>query len=142
MTDLDPTPSDPDIETLIAAFYAAFDNRGSRVPDAAALRAMFGAGATVTRMTGGAAEVWDVEAFLAPRVAMLSDGRLADFHEWEVEARTVVRGAIASRWSRYAKAGRLDGASCGGGGEKFIQLRREAGGWKISAILWEDAAGA
>ena len=131
--------TEPEIETLIAAFYAAFDNRDGRVPDGAALRAMFADGASITRARPDGVDRWTIETFVAPRIAMLSDGTLTDFHEWETAARTVVLGTIASRQSAYAKAGRLNGADYRGGGDKFIQLIRSDGQWRISAILWRDA---
>jgi hypothetical protein len=131
--------SDPEIESLVGAFYAAFDNRGGRAPAGEALRAMFAEAATITRVAPDLADIWAPDAFIAPRVAMLTDGTLTDFHEWETEARTVVLDNIASRWSRYEKSGTLNGADYRGGGQKFIQFQRADGRWLISSILWEDA---
>ncbi|HEY8004310.1 MAG TPA: hypothetical protein VIE16_08785 [Phenylobacterium sp.] len=128
----------PEIEALIAAFYAAFDNRDARAPAGEALRAMFGTTATITRVAKDQADSWSPDAFIAPRVAMLTDGRLTEFHEWEVEARTIVLANIASRWSTYEKQGTLEGADYRGGGHKFIQMHRDGGRWLISSILWED----
>lgn len=129
---------DPEIEALIAAFYAAFDNRGGRLPAVEGLRALFAETATITRVTSEAVDSWTPEAFIAPRQRMLADGALTDFHEWETTARTVVLANIASRWSTYEKQGRLKDADYGGGGHKFIQLHRLEGRWRISSILWED----
>src|SRR4051794_25190696 len=95
-------PADPEIEALVTAFYAAFDNRSGRVPDGRRLREMFDEAATITRASRDGVETWDPQAFIAPRLAMLTDGGLTEFHEWEVEARTVVRENIAARWSTYA----------------------------------------
>jgi hypothetical protein len=128
----------PEIEALASAFYAAFDNRGSRVPAADDLRALFSETATITRVTEADVASWNPEAFIAPRIAMLTDGTLTEFHEWETDSRTVVLGNIASRWSTYEKAGKLNAAEYRGGGEKFIQLHRTSGRWLISSILWED----
>jgi hypothetical protein len=41
----------------------------------------------------------DVEGFIAPRAALLTGGRLTDFHEWETEGRTEIAGGLATRWS-------------------------------------------
>lgn len=131
------TPN-PEIEALIAAFYAAFDNRAGRAPDAVALRALFTDGATITRAAPGQAETWSAEAFIAPRVAMLTDGALQAFHEWEVTAQTTVLASTASRWSTFKKLGVLNGAPYRGGGHKFILMHRQAGRWRIASILWED----
>jgi hypothetical protein len=130
--------SDPEIEALIAAFYAAFDNRDGRAPGLDGLRALFIDTATITRVSGDAVERWDPDAFIAPRRALLTDGTLTDFHEWEVEGRTTVLADIASRWSTYRKQGTLHGAPYDGGGDKFIQLYRRDGRWRINAVLWQD----
>jgi len=131
------TPN-PEIEALIAAFYAAFDNRGGRAPADGALAAMFAQTATITRVGQGQVETWSPKAFIAPRVAMLTDGTLAEFHEWEVAAQTVVLADAASRWSTYEKRGLQNGEAYGGGGHKFILMHRQDGQWRISSILWED----
>jgi hypothetical protein len=123
---------------LAFAFYAAFDNRGSLSPAGDELRALFSAAATITRVTDDEIASWSPEAFIAPRIAMLTDGTLTEFHEWETESQTAVIGNIASRWSTYEKEGKLNGADYRGGGHKFIQLARTSGGWLISSILWED----
>ena len=132
-------PDQLEIEALAASFYAAFDNRNARVPAAAALHALFAHDAVITRVTPGHVERWTPDGFISPRVAMLTDGTLTEFHEWETQGRTVVLDNIASRWSRYEKAGTLNGADFAGGGHKFIQFHRQGGGWLISSILWEDA---
>ena len=139
---MQPPPGKPEmsaeIDALVEAFYAAFDNRGGRAPAGDALRALFAPEATITRVDGGAAETWDADGFVTPRVELLTDGRLLEFHEWETESRTHVAGHIASRWSVYEKEGLLGGADYRGGGQKLIQLRRDAGRWLISSLLWED----
>jgi hypothetical protein len=130
--------ADPEIEALVAAFYAAFDNRGGREPAAGPLRALFAEAAIVTRVTDGEAQTWTADEFIAPRIALLNGGGLVEFREWEVEGRTRVERNIASRWSLYEKQGTLDGAHYRGAGRKFIQLHRSAGAWRISSVLWED----
>lgn len=122
----------------MARFYAAFDNRGSRTPSAAELHALFADGATIARVTAESADLLTPEEFVAPRVAILTDGTLLDFHEWETEAETCVFGHIASRWSTYEKEGLLDGAPYRGGGRKFIHLQRGEDRWAITSILWQD----
>jgi hypothetical protein len=117
------------IDELIAAFYAAFDNREGRVPDGAALVALFAPEARVTHV-GETVSTWTPEEFVAPRIRILTDGTLTDFHEWETSSRTDVFGDIATRWSTYEKPG--------GGGTKLFQLRREGERWLIGSLLWQD----
>ncbi|MEP6989578.1 MAG: DUF4440 domain-containing protein [bacterium] len=130
--------SSPDIDALIAAFYAAFDNRGTRAPATAALRAMFAPGGRITRVAPGHIDSWSIEEFIAPRAAMLTDGTLTDFTEWETEGATTVFRNIASRQSHYRKVGTMNGAPYFGGGQKFIQLIRIDTRWMITSVLWED----
>jgi len=132
------TGSLSEIDRLIAEFYAAFDNRGSRSPAPAELRAMFTAQATITRVTPDRIDTWTTDAFIAPRAAMLTEGTLTEFHEWEVDGQTTAFDSIANRCSHYKKAGLLNGAPYGGEGRKFIQLCRISDRWLISSILWQD----
>lgn len=125
------------IDGLVAAFFAAFDNRDGRVPDAAAFTALFTAAATITHRHGLTIRSSSPTDFFTPRLAMLTDGRLLDFHEWEVEAVTSVHNGIATRTSFYRKAGR----DYGGTGTKLFQFARQtAPDWRITSVLWEDDA--
>lgn len=126
------------IDALIARFYAAFDNRGARLPLAADLRAMFVEGANVKRASPDGIETWTVEEFIAPRVTLLQEGMLMEFHEWEVEAQTTLVRNFASRRSIYRKTGSMSGTDFQGGGTKLIQLCRVDSRWLITSILWED----
>jgi hypothetical protein len=127
-----------EIDAVVDAFYAAFDNRDGRTPTTAALVELFAADATVARVAAGAADRWTPTEFAEPRVALLTTGGLTGFHEWETSSRTDVFGDIASRFSTYEKEGTMDGAPFSGGGAKLLQLRRDHGRWLISALLWED----
>jgi hypothetical protein len=129
---------DPEIDALIAAFYAAFDNRGGRAPATATLRELFLPEGRITRVSAGGAASWDLDAFIAPREAMLTGGALTDFHEWETEGVTEVLGAIAVRRSHYRKQGRQAGAPYAGEGRKLISLCRTDGRWRIVSVVWED----
>jgi hypothetical protein len=131
--------SEAEIGAVVAAFYGAFDNRGGRPAATEALRALFMDDARIVRVADERVESWGVEAFIAPRAAMLADGTLVEFHEWETQAQTTVLGGIASRRSLYRKAGRLNGADYAGEGRKLIQFVRDGGRWRIASVLWEDA---
>lgn len=138
MSSPDVSDDEDAIDTLVAAFYAAFDNRSGRAVPADALRDMFLEAALITRATTDGIDTMSVDRFIAPRERMLSDGTLTDFHEWETEARTLVLRDIAARRSTYAKRGDRDGALYEGVGSKLIQFVRTGQGWRIAAICWED----
>lgn len=127
-----------DIDALIAAFYAAFDNRAGRRPTLEQVTTLFVAQASITVWRDGATDTWSPDAFAAPRIALLTGGGLVDFHEWETRSSTQVVDGIAARSSRYAKRGVLDGAEYAGQGTKFFHLARTAAGWRIAALAWVD----
>lgn len=130
--------TETEIDALTDTFYRVFDNRGARTPSADALRKLFVPGGRITRVSSGAIEQWTVDEFIAPRIAMLTDGTLAEFHEWEVRSKTKVFDNIASRESHYRKTGTLNGTPYAGEGRKFINLCRVNALWLICSILWED----
>jgi len=123
------------IDGIVLAFFAAFDNRDGRVPDGEAFAALFADGASIAHPDGGRLRFSSPADFFAPRLAMLTDGRLVDFHEWETDAVTRMHAGIASRTSTYRKSGR----DYGGTGTKLFQFARQADGrWQITAVLWAD----
>jgi hypothetical protein len=132
------TTTNPEIDVVIDAFYRAFDNRGTQAPSADALRSLFAAGGRITRVAAGTVEEWTVDEFIAPRIAILTNGTLTGFHEWEARSRTTVFDNIASRESHYRKSGTLNGVPYFGAGRKLIQLCRFDRSWLICSILWED----
>src|SRR6187431_3385807 len=90
-----------EIDDVVVTFYGAFDNRDGRVPDGGAFAMLFLPGATIAHRDGARLRFSSPADFFAPRLAMLTDGRLVDFHEWEVDAVTTVHVGIASRTSSY-----------------------------------------
>jgi hypothetical protein len=127
------------IETLVREFFSAFDNRAGRTVDLNALRALFVRGALIVKNSEASSEALSVDAFIQPRQALLTDGSLVDFHEWEVEATTFIFGGIACRTLRYAKNGILNGVPFAGEGMKSIHLARTDDSWRITSIVWQDA---
>lgn len=130
--------ADRAIALVAGRFYAAFDNRGGRAPDADALRRLFIPQALIVQVARGGVETMTLESFLAPRLQMLSDGTLEEFHEWEAAASTTRWGDIASRRSTYRKSGRRQGRPYEGRGRKLIQLVSADGSWRIASVLWQD----
>ncbi len=126
------------IDALIGEFFRAFDNRAGARPTAAAMVALFAGRAVICRHAGAACEFYSPLEFAQPRAQLLGGGTLREFHEWEVDATTTLRGPIAMRVSRYAKDGLLDGAAYGGSGSKVFQLSRLEGRWRILCLSWID----
>jgi hypothetical protein len=128
-----------EIDAVVATFFAAFTSGPDLDARLDALRAVFLPQALVVRTCGDEPLAYDVEAFLAPRRALLSGTTVTEFREWEVDGRTELYGDVAQRWSSYAKSWRQDGGTVTGAGRKTAQLVRTAAGWRISAVAWDDA---
>jgi hypothetical protein len=126
------------IDALIARFFSAFDNRHGAKPELAAITGCFTEKATVVRRFDSAVELCTVREFADPRIALLTQGALRDFHEWEISATTHVFRGIAVRTSRYAKAGLLNGNDYAGSGTKCFQLVDMDVGWRIASLAWVD----
>jgi len=126
------------IEQLVQHFLDAFTagpGVGQRMDR---LRAVFLPGAVVTRTCGGPVAALGIEEFLAPRRELLDSGRLRAFREWPTAGHAEVFGDIAHWFGSYAKDGTLDGQPYAGHGMKSMQFVRTPGGWRISAVAWDD----
>jgi hypothetical protein len=127
------------VDALVRRFFAAFDNRAGSIVDLPALRDLFVPAAVIVRKSAAITEMWSVSQFLEPRQALLTDGSLADFHEWEVDASTFVSGDIACRTLRYRKEGQLNGVPFEGEGTKSMHFVRIDDQWRITSIIWQDS---
>ena len=126
------------IDEIATTFFAAFDNRNGKAPDMDALRALFIDGATIVKVANGEAQVMSVDAFIAPREALLRGDALTDFHEWEESAQTSSFGGIAWRRCTYRKSGTMNGAAFVGAGMKVFSFALQDGRWRIASVLWQD----
>lgn len=127
------------IDELIRAFFGAFDNRDGRVPTSAEIAALFLDDAVILQSVAGEMKRMTVAGFAEPRVALLTSGKLRDFHEWETSDTTSVHGKFAVRISGYSKSGTLESRPYGGQGTKLFQLARMDDGWRIASLCWFDA---
>ena len=126
------------IDELVARFFSVFDNRSGTKPQLASLIDCFAEKATVVRRSGAGTELMTVSEFAVPRIELLDQGALLDFHEWEISSTTQVFDGIASRISRYGKAGLLNGNAYGGSGTKCFHLVSLGSGWRITSLAWVD----
>ncbi|MDT0381927.1 GNAT family protein [Streptomyces sp. DSM 42041] len=136
-----PASSDKaEIDALTRVFFGAFTNTAGSRPDVDAIREVFVPQGRIISNVGGALVTYDLDAFIEPRREMLTDGRLTEFSEWEVSERTEIFGSIAHRFSAYRKSGYLAGEWFEGSGAKTTQFVRTPAGWRMSSLLWDDAA--
>jgi hypothetical protein len=126
------------IDALIQRFFAAFDNRNARIPRQELITELFAERAIIATHHDGRCELYSPSEFAEPRIALLRSGDLLEFHEWEETSSTQIVGELATRTSRYAKAGLHLGAEYAGRGTKFFQLAKFSSGWRIVALSWID----
>lgn len=129
-----------DIAVLISSFYGLFDNRAGLSPLLQTPTRLFCSDVVIRLRLDGVWSTMDLNRFLSPRIELLRDGRLRQFHEWELHEQTLIAGDQAVRTSRYQKRGVLDDRPYEGTGSKTFQLLRLAEGWRIGALQWIDDA--
>jgi hypothetical protein len=94
--------------------------------------------ATIVRRSDSGAELYTVTEFALPRIKLLTQGTLLDFHEREISSTTQIFDGIATRTSRYSKAGLLVGNDYSGSGTKCFQLVDLGSAWRIASLAWVD----
>jgi hypothetical protein len=132
------------VEAVVARFFAAFVSGPDAAERAADLRSLLLPQALVARTDPAdpadpaGPTTYDVEGFLAPRIALLASGTMTGFREWVTAGRTDLAGDLAQHWCTYAKSWHQDGVEVTGSGTKSIQLVRTSDGWRITAVAWTD----
>ncbi|WP_330460945.1 GNAT family N-acetyltransferase [Streptomyces sp. NBC_00820] len=126
------------IDRLMRDLFGAFTTTGGRRPDLDVIRRVFLPQGLIIKNIGDDPLVYDIEAFIASREKMLTDGTLTEFSEAEVTERTEMFGSVAQRFSDYRKSGFLYGEWFEGAGHKTVQFVRTPDGWRISSLAWDD----
>jgi hypothetical protein len=126
------------LDRLTSLFMASFTNTGGRRPDLAVIRDLFIPEGRIISNAGDEPVIMDLDAFIAPRQRMLTDGTLTEFSEWEISGRTERYGSVAHRFSVYGKSGFLRGERFEGRGHKTTQFLRTPAGWRICSMAWDD----
>ena len=127
-----------ELDKLMRAFLGAFTNTGGSRPAVDVIREVFIPQGTIISNIGAKPVIYDLDAFIAPREKILTDGTLTEFSEWEVAERTEIFGSIAHRFSHYRKSGFLNGEWFEGSGHKTTQFVQTPAGWRMSSMAWDD----
>lgn len=135
---MDDSGAQREIDSLVANFFSAFDNRDGAIPSLADLSNCFTDKATIVRNSGSSVELYTVSEFAIPRIDLLTQGALLHFHEWEISSTTQIFDGIAVRTSRYGKSGLLDGKDYTGSGTKCFLFVDAGAGWRIASLAWTD----
>ena len=93
------------IDALIQRFFSTFDNRNGQIPRQDLMTELFAERAIIAAHHDGHCDLYSPCEFAQPRIALLGSGELVEFHEWEETSSTQIVGELATRTSRYAKAG-------------------------------------
>lgn len=134
MKDLDKSA----IDALTGAFFDAFTTRGAAELRIDTLYGLFLPDAVIIKNVDAIPTIYDVAGFIEPRRTLLTGGSIVDFSEAEVSEETAIFQNVAQRFSRYTKTWREAGVAFSGRGVKTVQYVRTAGGWRISALAWDD----
>jgi hypothetical protein len=126
------------IDQLISNFFSAFDNVNNKIPKPGAIIDCFAERSIITHYANGQCAIYSVLDFTEPRIELLTNGSLLNFHEWEENSTTKIFDGIATRISHYKKSGHLNGANYEGSGTKCFQLANTQAGWRIVALSWTD----
>jgi hypothetical protein len=126
-----------EIDELTRSFFALFSNREG-VLHLERIHALFVEGGVIAKCVGPDPEVTTLEAFIAPRITLLSGGTLTDFAEEETSETTQINGHIAQRLSTYRKSGVLNGVHFQTDGVKIFQFVETTAGWRILSMAWDD----
>jgi hypothetical protein len=130
--------AEDELQALMATFLQAVSFEPAAAPDYASIRELFTPGGLLIKNSGERPEVSGVEAFIAPRQALVDSGALTAFKEVEVGAVTEIFGNVAHRFSTYEKRGTLDGVASEAAAMISTQFIRTPGGWKITVMAWDD----
>lgn len=127
------------IDALMTDFFSAFCNTEGQTPDLEKVQDLFIPQGIVVKNLSSVTEIFNLETFISSRKKLFESGSLLNFSEKEISGRTELFGNIAQRFSIYKKSGILNDQAFETVGMKTIQLVRMPGGWKISALAWDDA---
>ncbi len=130
--------NEKEIDELVSVFFGIFTNTNGRQPNWSIIYSVCIPEAIIIKKQGPVETVYDLDSFIAPRREILSNGTLTGFEEAETVSETKIAGNIAQRFSKYQKAGYLNGNYFKEYGNKFFQCIKTTSGWKINSVIWED----
>ncbi len=127
-----------EIDALVRSFFQLFSNRAGIRPELDRIFGLFVPRGLLVKCGGEEPEVCSLIEFITPRQALLTNGTLQEFHEFETGESTTIFGDCAQRISAYQKSGVLDGQVFSTRGVKTFQFVRSGAGWKILSVAWDD----
>ena len=127
-----------DLDRLMAAFFRAVSFSQGEQPPYEQLYGLFIDNGLLIKNSLAAPEIATVRQFIEPRALAIRSGQLTAFRETELAERSELFGNVAQRFSTYEKTGTQDGTPFTARGMIATQFVLTPGGWKISAMAWDD----
>jgi len=125
------------IDEVTQHFFSVFTNTNGRKPALQQLKKICIEQVVIIN-NNQAPAIYNLDSFIEPRKALLTNGTLLDFSESEISHTTEIFKTIAHRFCLYKKSGTLEGVDFYTEGMKTIQFIKVAESWKISSIAWSD----
>jgi hypothetical protein len=138
MSDLELGGVKAELNGLISEFFHAVSFERGGKPSYGRIPALFIERGLLIKSVSSTPEISSVQEFIEPREALVQAGMLTRFHESELSEATVIFGNVAHRFSAYAKSGISSGTSFEARGVITTQFIKTLGGWRISAMAWDD----
>ena len=131
-----------EIDRLMNDFFGLFNNKGGKAPNLERIFDLFIPQGVIVKNLDANPEILGLRDFIEPRKAILTDGTLREFEEWEEKAKTEILGNIAQRVCIYRKKGLLNEVPFETKGAKVAQFIRTPQGWRFTAVAWDDGTDA
>ena len=127
-----------DLDRLMGGFFRAVSFVEGTTPSYDALFELFIEAGMLIKNSLETPEITTVSQFIELRRGLIASGQLTAFKEFELAEITEIFGNVAHRFSTYEKAGMQNGAPIAARGMISTQFINTPGGWKISAMAWDD----
>ena len=127
-----------EINEIVDKFFDLFTNVDNKMPDVHKVKEMFLNQGLLINNSFQEPAIYNLDSFIAPRQAMLTNGTLTNFREKEVSQTTKVFRNIATRNCSYEKSGILNGEPFKGSGKKLMHFIKIENKWWMSSVVWSD----
>jgi len=124
-----------DLDTIIARMYAGFCFEAGQRPDWKTQDEIFAPGARMVRVNDDGVFAFDLGSFRRDFDRMIDSGEMPSFWEGELWRETHLFGDVAHVLSAYEMR-RSRGGEVLNRAVKSIQLFKQDGRWRVSAMIW------
>ena len=138
MNQPDRTAVKAELDRLITEFFRAVSFEEGETPPFENIHDLFIEAGLLIKNVSSLPEISTVSQFIEPRQASVRSGELTRFNEAELSETTEIFGNVAHRFSAYAKSGTMKSIPFVARGMISTQFILTPGGWKISAMAWDD----